>query len=262
MAAYKRFTQAARHVMAAGTPDGSSTLSPLSIEQWAMLDRLHPEFAEAARRHVGVVARSSELEPKVKAFVALVVDAAVTHLHGPGIDRHIRAALECGATEAEIVEVVECASTLSIHALNFGLPILLDVLRERAGDGSVLATDDDERRRVLREDFTRRRGYWNQTWDELLQLAPDFFASYTDLSSVPWDEGHLPPLTKELLYIAFDTSATHLYAVGLRLHIENAFELGATAAQIVEVMKIASLIGLRAAGEGASALERQRPSTA
>jgi len=226
--------------------------SPLDPDTWELLRRYDPDFHRAARAHVDVVRRSSHLEPKVKAFVGLVVDAAVTHLHGPGIRQHVADALAAGATQEEVVEVLECATTVSVHTLNHGLPILLDVLSERgerAGPAPL-----DRRRQELKADFAARRGYWNSTWDELLEVAPDFFATYTELSSVPWDHGHLPPVVKELLYIAFDASVTHLYGVGLRLHIENALTLGATPEQVVEVMQIASLVGLRAAGEGARAL--------
>lgn len=233
-------------------PPDESPLRPLSEEEWSALEHQHTAFHRAARAHVDGVAASTHLEPKIKALVALVVDAAVTHLHGAGMRRHMEAALAAGATRGEVTEALQCASTLSIHAMNFGLPILVEVLDERGR-----ATPDghtDERRRLLKEDFTRRRGYWNGTWDEMLDLAPEFFATYTELSSVPWDTGQLSPLVRELLYIAFDASATHLYAVGLRLHIENALDLGATTGQIIEVMQIASLIGLRAAGEGAEML--------
>jgi alkylhydroperoxidase/carboxymuconolactone decarboxylase family protein YurZ len=49
---------------------------------------------------------------------------------------------------------------------------------------------------------------------------------------------------KELVYCAFDTAATHLYVPGLKLHIKNALGYGATPHQIMEVMEIATLLGL------------------
>lgn len=237
-------------------PERDSILCPLSAEEWTALERCHPAFHQAARAHVAGVAAGTHLEPKVKALIALVVDAAVTHLDTSGIEHHVHAARTAGASDDEIMETLECASTLSVHAMNFGLPMLLDVLAERGDERTVDTESTDERRRRLKGDFTHRRGYWNDTWDELLALAPDFFATYTDLSSVPWDTGTLSPYVRELLYIAFDTSATHLYGVGLRLHIENALDYGAPPEQIVEVMQIASLIGLRAAGRGAVSMRR------
>ena len=48
------------------------------------------------------------------------------------------------------------------------------------------------------------------------------------------------------MYIAFATAATHLYVKGLKLHIENAIGYGAIAQEILEVMEIASVLGIHA----------------
>jgi len=83
------------------------------------------------------------------------------------------------------------------------------------------------------------------------------FDAYTEFSSHPWRTGHLSPLEKELVYIAFDTSSTHLYKVGLKLHIENALGYGATPEQILEVMEVAVLIGMKAVTVGAPILQEE-----
>jgi alkylhydroperoxidase/carboxymuconolactone decarboxylase family protein YurZ len=51
---------------------------------------------------------------------------------------------------------------------------------------------------------------------------------------------------KELIYTAFDASATHMYVPGLRQHIENALAYGATPAEVMEVFELASTIGIHA----------------
>ena len=52
---------------------------------------------------------------------------------------------------------------------------------------------------------------------------------------------------REFIYIAFDVAATHLYKPGLKLHLENAIDYGATVGEILEVMEIASVLGIHAA---------------
>ena len=69
-------------------------------------------------------------------------------------------------------------------------------------------------------------------------------------SSVPWVSGVLEPKIKELIYTAFDVSATHLYTSGLRLHIKNAIGYGATREEILEVIELASVIGIHSCTEG------------
>jgi alkylhydroperoxidase/carboxymuconolactone decarboxylase family protein YurZ len=67
---------------------------------------------------------------------------------------------------------------------------------------------------------------------------------------VPWTSGVLEPKVKELIYTAFDVSATHLYTPGLRLHIKNAIGYGATREEILEVIELASVIGIHSCTVG------------
>ena len=64
------------------------------------------------------------------------------------------------------------------------------------------------------------------------------------------DERRLEPKVKELIYTAFDVSATHLYTPGLRLHIRNAIGYGATRDEILEVIELASVIGIHSCTVG------------
>jgi alkylhydroperoxidase/carboxymuconolactone decarboxylase family protein YurZ len=221
-------------------------------EVWEDVLSLDPDYLEAVTHFSALPKRQRHLDAKTRAFIALTVDAAATHLHSPGIRRHIKEALAAGATSQEVMEVLECTSTLGIHAMNMGVPVLLEVLEERGERTGPAALDAYQEK--LKADFTANRGYWNPTWDELLEVDPTLFEAYTEFSSVPWRHGYLAPMMKELIYIAFDTSSTHLYRVGLKLHIENALGYGATAAQILEVMEIASLIGIQSVTSGAPIL--------
>ena len=211
-------------------------------DTWEGVLRLDPEFLLAYLNFSAVPWRKNHLDDKVKEFIYIAIDANATHMYLPGVRQHIRAALKLGATPPEIMEVLELSATLGIHAMNIGVPILVEVLEEKGlRDGPAPL---DERQEQLKADFTRTRGYWHAFWDEMLELDPEIFEAYTAFSSVPWRTGPLEPKVKEFIYIAFDTAATHLYVKGLKLHIENAIGYGATAKEILEVMEIASVLGI------------------
>ncbi|MDF1480000.1 carboxymuconolactone decarboxylase family protein [Leifsonia sp. H3M29-4] len=224
---------------------------------WQSILEIDPEFLATYTGFASVPRRQRHLDAKAQAFVALTVDAATTNLHAPGVRRHIEAALAAGASRAEIMEVLECTATLGIHAMNLGVPVLVEVLGER-GIRTAPAPLDAEQERIKAE-FTRDRGYWNATWDEMLELDPALFEAYTAFSSHPWRHGSLSPKMREFIYIAFDTSSTHLYRVGLKLHIENALGYGASVHEILEVMEIASLIGINTVTVGAAILRELAP---
>jgi alkylhydroperoxidase/carboxymuconolactone decarboxylase family protein YurZ len=212
--------------------------------EWETILELDPEFMRAYLDFSAVPWRKNCLDDKTKELIYIAVDAAATHLYLPGIRQHIRAALKAGATQQEIMEVLELTSTLGIHAMNIGVPILVEVLVEK-GLRSAPA-ELTEYQEALKADFTKTRGYWHAFWDEILELDPELFEAYTEFSSVPWRSGTLTPKMKEFVYIAFDTAATHLYVKGLKLHIENAIGYGATAQEILEIMEIASVLGMHA----------------
>ncbi|MQA09669.1 MAG: gamma-carboxymuconolactone decarboxylase [Pseudonocardiaceae bacterium] len=233
-------------------------------QSWESILRLDPDFLESYLRFSTVPWRSGPdgtgyLEPKVKEFIYIAADAAATHLYEPGIRQHVRAAIEQGATADELMEVLELASTLGIHACNIGVPLLLEVLEEEGK--RTEAAPLDERQEQLKAEFTEKRGYWHPFWEGLLELDPEFFASYVDFSSVPWTKGVLPPKVKELVYIAFDASATHLYEPGMKLHMRNAIRYGATVEEIMEVLEIVSVIGIHGCTVAAPILQEELDNT-
>src|SRR5262249_45927978 len=195
-------------------------------DTWQALLELDPEFLKAYTDFSAVPWRKNHLDDKVKEFIYIAVDANATHLYLPGVRQHVKAALKLGATPQEIMEVLELTSTLGIHAMNIGVPILVEVLEEKGLRTGPAPLDEYQER--LKADSPNTRGYWHAFWDDMLELDPELFEAYTNFSSVPWRTGTLEPKVKELIYIAFDTAATHLYVKGLKLHIENAVGSGAT----------------------------------
>jgi alkylhydroperoxidase/carboxymuconolactone decarboxylase family protein YurZ len=219
---------------------------------WEGLLEVDPEFFAAYLQFSSVPWKSGTLGPKVRELIYIAIDASTTHLYEPGIRQHVQNALRHGATRAEIMEVYELTSVLGIHTCTMGVPVLLDELRQAGLEPED--TTHDERRQELKARFERQRGYWNEFWDGLLQLDPDFFEAYVAFSSVPWANGSLEPKIKELIYVAIDSSTTHLYEPGLRQHIRNALRYGATRAEITEVYELTSVLGIHACTLGVPVL--------
>jgi len=205
---------------------------------------LDPDFFEAYSKFSAVAWKPGALEPKVKELVHVALAAATTHLHEPAIRLHVGRALQQGATIDEVMETYELTSVLGIHTTTVAVPILLEELTA-AGQGLDEDRQPSPREAALKEEFIRVRGYWSELWDGVLALDPDFFEAYFHFSAVPFEGGHLEPKVKELIYIAIDASTTHLFEPGIRIHIRNALGHGATAAEIMEVLELTSILGIR-----------------
>jgi alkylhydroperoxidase/carboxymuconolactone decarboxylase family protein YurZ len=74
---------------------------------------------------------SGALDAKTIEFLAIAVDASCTHMYAPGVRRHIRKALELGATKEEITAVLQLTAVLGIHTMSLGAPILQEELAAR-----------------------------------------------------------------------------------------------------------------------------------
>jgi alkylhydroperoxidase/carboxymuconolactone decarboxylase family protein YurZ len=216
---------------------------------WDPLLEIAPDYFEAYAKLSSVPWKTGTLPPKVKELLYIAIDASTTHMYEPGLRVHIRNALRHGATRDEIMEVYQLTSSIGVHSVTMGVPVLLDVMKN-AGKGEVTGGTLTPRQESLKAAFIANRGYWSPMWDGVLMLSPDFFEAYAEFSSVPWKTGTLEPKIRELVYVAVDAAATHMYEPGTRIHMENALKLGATPAEIMEVLALVSVLGVHTISMG------------
>jgi len=101
-----------------------------------------------------------------------------------------------------------------------------------------------DRQRDVRDAFIRRRGYWADDWDLINRLDVDFMSAYTELSSYAKEHGSLDEKTREFVYIATCASVTHCFVIGIRQHMRNALDVGATPAELLAVLEVLSTMGV------------------
>lgn len=109
----------------------------------------------------------------------------------------------------------------------------------------------------------KEKGDWNPLWEQFREFDPDFLEAYLAFRSVPQRKGPLPQKTKELILIAINAATTHLYAPGVRRHIQNALKAGATREEILETIQLTTVMGIHACNLAlpilAEELEKQDP---
>lgn len=174
------------------------------------------------------------LDPKLAAFIRLKIDVSATHMYAPGVRRHIRTALELGATRAEILEVIKLSAVIGIHACATGVPILAQELVEA---GRQTPPPESTTPTPVCDEL-RAAGQFNPLWETVYNWDRDWLEKFLAMGAGIWRDNILPPLWIELLCIAGDAALTHMYAPGIRRHIATAFEMGADRAVIDEVLRI------------------------
>jgi len=107
---------------------------------WNEMAEMDPAWLEKFMDMAMTPIARGVLDPKTYEFLAIAVDASCTHMYGPGVRRHIRKALELGATQQEILAVLQCVSVLGIHSCALGVPILAEELADRARRSTAATT--------------------------------------------------------------------------------------------------------------------------
>ena len=80
-------------------------------------------------------------------------------------------------------------------------------------------------------------GNWNPDWEPFAKLDPAWTEKVIAMSIAPAVSGALDPKTIELIGIALDVSCTHMFAPGVRRHIQRALKAGATREEIIAVLE-------------------------
>ena len=201
-----------------------------------------PIWAEACEKMATNPSRGNVLSRKLIELIGVALNAACTSLNPEATRRHIRAALEAGATRDEILFVLKCATVLSIHSCSLGAPILL----EEAKAAGVTPAPRRAWEATPACDKMKAVGQWNAAWDPFFELDPVWTDQFMETGLQIYAKGVLPPKEIELLSIAFDASYTHMYAPGTRRHINGALKAGASVEEIMEVLKICVAHGVQA----------------
>ncbi|KAK4938703.1 hypothetical protein LTR10_020886 [Elasticomyces elasticus] len=183
-------------------------------QEWEAVAQMNPVYLEGYLKMRATAQSKNALSPKVQELISVALAAACTHIHETAVKAHTRAALDAGASEAEIFEAI-------------GTPYQLHGDRLR-----------------IKDKFVEARGFWPERFTYLLQMDPIFFEAYTEFSSLSTSSKILEPKVRELIICAIDASTTHLHSIGIRVHMRNALNLGASAEEVIQMLELTSLLGM------------------
>ncbi|MGC2615307.1 MAG: carboxymuconolactone decarboxylase family protein, partial [Terracidiphilus sp.] len=98
---------------------------------WDPFFELDPVFTDEFMAMGAGVYKSGLMSTKELELLSIALDASVTHMYAPGTRRHIKSALQAGATMEEIMEVLKLCVVQGVQTFNLGLPILAEELQRQ-----------------------------------------------------------------------------------------------------------------------------------
>lgn len=212
-----------------------------------------PAWAGACEKMSTNPWRNGVLPPKLIELIGVMLNAQCTSLNPEGTRRHIRAALDAGASREEILFVLKGAALGAIHSCSLGAPMLV----EEAQSAGVPITGGRPDEPTPFCDGMKAIGQWNAAWDPMYALDPTWTDEFFATGVPVYTSGVMTAKEFELLSIAFDASYTHLYAPGTRRHIKGALSAGATIAEIMEVLKLCVVQGVQSCNLGVPILAEE-----
>jgi alkylhydroperoxidase/carboxymuconolactone decarboxylase family protein YurZ len=227
-----------------------------SVNPWgSSLDKLKewdPKGAELLLR-VGMNPWNSGVLPlKEVELIFLALNCSCTNLDEAGTRRQIRRALDAGATRDEVLLVLKCGVGLAVHSCSLGAPILLEEMKAagvKAAGGPKPETPACDAMKAM--------GLWNTAWDPFYDLSPLWTDEFFAFGASVYKSGIFTPKFMELISIAFDASITHMYAPGVRRHIQGSLKAGATPEEIMTVLQICVSMGVQACAKGVPILAEE-----
>jgi alkylhydroperoxidase/carboxymuconolactone decarboxylase family protein YurZ len=218
-----------------------------SLAEW------DPEWIERCAQMTNNPWTTGILPVKWIELICIALNAACTHRNEPGVRRHVRAALQAGATRDEILDTFKGVSVLGIHSVAVALPILFE---EAAAAGVQPASRPADTVPTPVIEQLKADGQFNEAWDAIYELDPRWLEEFLAMAADIYRRV-LPTKLVELMSIAVDASCTHLYTPGIRRHVQRAFALGATIEEIMEVLKICGGLGVDACELGTPILAEE-----
>jgi alkylhydroperoxidase/carboxymuconolactone decarboxylase family protein YurZ len=215
-----------------------------------------PQGAELLLRVGANPWNSGVLPRKEVELISLALDCACTNLDEAGTRRHIRAALDAGATRDEVLLVLKCGAGLAVHSCSLGAPILLEEMKAAGVKASAQPKPE-----TPACDAMRAIGQWNTAWDPFYELSPLWTDQFFAFGATVYTGGIFTPRFMELISIAFDASITHMYAPGTRRHIRGALKAGATPEEIMAVLHLCVSMGVQACAKGVPILAEELQTT-
>lgn len=224
-------------------------------DEWEWLARRRTSWTSAYCDYLDST-RTGALERSSYELLCIAAFASCTTHDQEWTDLHVANARRHGATEEQVLEVIQHVSMLGMHSVIDGQAAILDEI----GHAGWTPRQDTG---GLSARYLDGRGYWATFeryfpgfHDDFIASSPALFESYQEMGRATWETSALEGWLRELVFVVMDLSSTHLYLSGAKYHAANAVHYGATPEQVLEALRLSTRVSGNIVSLGVRALER------
>ncbi len=216
--------------------------------------QINPDFMETYARYGGYPAPNGPLSELMCEFIYIAVDSSATHLFDSGLRMHMNMALERGATPQQIMEILQLGVAQGLDGTTLGINILVEELQAAGHRIPEFETPLNEKQLQLKARYEEHFHDWPLFCERMVRLDPGHFEVTIEmLTSRPPGSG-LDEKTRTLIMLALNACFTELNPDAVRLQIRRSLRLGATRAEIMQVLQMVAHVGIHSCSIGVLSL--------
>lgn len=211
-------------------------------EDWEGLLKINPAYVAAYLELSAYTAERGGLSPKTRELVYVATNCSPTHFFERGVRQHARFARQHGATLGELIAVAMVVSTVGVQTYLLGAAALEELV-----PGAFQSSDLADHARAVHKKHLQLLGAALPEVDAAIRVDPAFYEAWLNFAAAAvGTEGPLSRKDAHLVALAAYAQCTQLSGPGVRQHMRAALASGATPAEIMDVCKLITSMGVHA----------------
>ncbi|RQS68179.1 carboxymuconolactone decarboxylase family protein [Burkholderia sp. Bp8963] len=210
---------------------------------------LHPDFLERYADYAGQPARNGPLGSRMVELVYVALDASSSHMYGPGLATHLKAAVKAGATPFDVLDVLHLVAMQGLEAVHAGAAILGEELDARE-PGDIASAGMQ-----LSGAFKAAHPAAAALIEDLARFDAEYARVVADFIQFGGTGQGLRDNERLLVQIALNACFTAFNPGALRRHIRAALNNGIDARDILQVIQLGAHLSVHGTALGAMSLD-------
>lgn len=203
-----------------------------------------PGFVAQYARYAGHPARTGPLSARMVELIYVGLDASSSHLFESGLLTHMRRALEVGATQRDIIDVLHLVAVQGVASVCQASDILMELASDRATAQQVAAP--------LQDRVARLGPAHGLSLEAVATLAPGFAEVMCDFIEQGGTGSGLSPAESTLVQLAMHACFTAFNAGAVRQLIAHGLAQGTPVAELHQAIQLGAHLAVHGTALGAN----------
>lgn len=205
-----------------------------------------PGFVEQYARYAGYPARTGPLTRRMVELIYVALDASSSHLFESGLHTHMKGALDAGASQADIFDVLHLVAVQGVAAVCQATDILAEFIDAGPADEATAVAG------TLQARMARLGPAHALTLASVARLDPGYAEVLLDFVEQGRPEAGLTPAERSLVQLALHACFTAFNPDAVRRIVATALAQGLAPAELLQAIQLGAHLAVHGTALGAN----------